>query len=134
MNYPNEQPKQKIFSEDAPQEKITEGASIISAEQTEKINCGTRSEGSGESETSAQSIIGSFIGKEKKRVDKYVAILEEMMFESRQEYSYADDTLEGIYECIKDCGRISDAQIKAINNIRRKPSEANEYGSYEYYK
>lgn len=45
-------------------------------------------------------------------------------------YRYADDTLRSILSHMEETGNISEAQIRAIENIRRKPSTR--YGRRRY--
>lgn len=44
------------------------------------------------------------------------------MIEDSEDFGYADDTLRGILETIESSGAVTDAQIRAVENIRAKPS------------
>lgn len=67
------------------------------------------------------SAIDDFLNKKQELADKYLVIISEMS--NSEEYAYASDTLDGIYDDVADKGRITDAQIQAIENIQAKPSE-----------
>ena len=45
-------------------------------------------------------------------------------------YGYADDTLRSILAHMEDNGDITDGQMRAVENIRRKPSS--KYGRRRY--
>ena len=63
-----------------------------------------------------------FINKKAKRAEKYREIIEEMMCDYSA-YNYAESTLLGILEFIDEEDNITDAQVQAVKNIRKKPSE-----------
>ena len=129
MNYPNEQPKQEVFSTDAQAEATGSRAPSVPNQQAEEVDGGTRGEaGRGESEASVDSVVGSFIGGKKARAEKYLKIIHKMLYDSNGDYDYADNTLEGIAECVEQCGYISDRQVEAVDNIKNKPSQF--YGRY----
>lgn len=44
------------------------------------------------------------------------------MIEDSEDFGYADETLRGILEHIEQTGNVTDAQKRAVENIRAKPS------------
>jgi YesN/AraC family two-component response regulator len=62
-----------------------------------------------------------FLKKNNERADKYHRIIEEMM-SAYAEFHYAQDTLLGIMEYIEKNGSVTDAQVKAVENIRNNPT------------
>lgn len=52
------------------------------------------------------------------------------MIEDSESFGYADETLRGILEVIEQTGAVSLAQIRAVENIRAKPSR--NYGRHNY--
>lgn len=66
-----------------------------------------------------------FLGNNEKKAEKWLKIISDMSTDPA--YEYASDTLDGIYDNVADEGRITDAQIQAVENIKAKPSE-NRYG------
>lgn len=67
------------------------------------------------------SAIDDFLNKNLERAEKWLPIISEMSTDPA--YEYASDTLDSIYDDVADEGRITDAQIQAIENIRNKPSQ-----------
>jgi predicted HTH transcriptional regulator len=50
------------------------------------------------------------------------------MIDDSESFRYAEETLRGILEHIEQTGAVSSAQIRAIENIRSKPTR--KYGRY----
>lgn len=69
--------------------------------------------------------IKQFIDKKSGTAEDYEHIISQMLSEPHL-YGYAQKTLTSIYDFIFENGFISDAQIKAVENIKEKPSK--QYG------
>jgi len=63
--------------------------------------------------------LNNFINKNNERAAEYLKILEDML--NSGNYIYAEHTLASMYGFIEKNGYISDSQITAINNIKKKP-------------
>lgn len=71
-----------------------------------------------------------FLNKKSAPARKYKPILEGML-EDTDSYAYAYETLSGILAYVEDNDEISEAQIRAVEHIRAKPSRA--YGRRRRY-
>jgi fibrillarin-like rRNA methylase len=74
------------------------------------------------------SVIDDFLNKKQETAEKWLPIISDMS--NDESYAYASDTLDGIYDDVCEEGRITDAQIQAVENIRNKPSQ--NYGRRRY--
>lgn len=64
-----------------------------------------------------EDAISQFLNKKAEGADEYALIIESMM-NNPEAYGFAEATLVGIYDFIKENGYISDKQITTINNIK----------------
>ena len=67
-------------------------------------------------------VLEQFLDKKAVRAKQYRKIIESMLgrWES---YGYAETTLIAILDFVQENNHITDAQIQAIENIKRKPSK-----------
>lgn len=114
----NQNEQQKTFSQGQGESSETGRGTTARNKPSEE----SQSRGGGQESSSVQDVTQRFIGKEQSIAKQYLTVIEEMLNESNGAYDYADMTLEGIHECILECGKISERQIEAIKNIRNKPS------------
>ena len=66
-------------------------------------------------------VLDDFIGDSREEVKSYMSTLEDMLSDYDR-YGYAEDTLLGIYTHLESYGKISEGQIRAVENIKSKPS------------
>ena len=66
--------------------------------------------------------ISQFLDKKKGKAVEYKDMIEGMLNDYDNPYSYAEDTLRSILEYIEERGEITEGQIIAINNIHDKPN------------
>ena len=71
---------------------------------------------------SGEDVVGEFLSQRGKRATEYVDIIESMLGQHNA-YSYAEPTLIGILDFIERENCITEAQIRAIENIKSKPSK-----------
>lgn len=74
------------------------------------------------------SAIDDFLKKNEDRAVKWLEVISSMS--NDEAYSYASDFLDSLYDDVADTGRITDAQIQAVENIQNKPSQ--NYGRRRY--
>lgn len=67
-----------------------------------------------------------FINKNSDRAEEYKLIIEDMMGDYSS-YHYAESTLLGILDFIEQNDNITDAQVKAVENIRDNPGKRHGY-------
>ena len=67
------------------------------------------------------SVIDDFLNKGQEKAQEYITIIEDML-NDYDSYHYAEQTLADILQDVEENGRITPRQIKAVENIRRKPS------------
>jgi hypothetical protein len=75
--------------------------------------------------------IHKFLNRNIDKVIEWRKIIEDMLDEPHR-YGYADEMLRSIYAYTEDHGDITEAQMNAIENVRRKPSGS--YGRRNYYR
>lgn len=67
-------------------------------------------------------VLEQFLDKKAVRAKQYRKIIESMLGEWDR-YGYAETTLIAILDFVEENNHITDAQIQAIENIKRKPSK-----------
>lgn len=73
--------------------------------------------------TNMNDVLNQFINKNSERAEEYNDLIEQMLSDYSSGYSYAEDTLVGILSYIEENRSITDAQVEAVENIRKKPSK-----------
>lgn len=63
-----------------------------------------------------------FIAKNSERAEQYEIIISIMLNDDEGRYAYASDTLTDILEYIERNNNITDGQVRAVENIKEKPS------------
>lgn len=67
-------------------------------------------------------VLEQFLNKNSKQAKEYKETIEKML--SRNDaYGYAESTLIGILDFIEENDNITESQIKAVENIKEKPSK-----------
>src|SRR3990167_1160748 len=66
--------------------------------------------------------IDEFLNKNSNKAKEYEEIIEDMLRDGLK-YNYAESTLIGILEFVERENSITDAQIKAVDNIKSKPNK-----------
>jgi methylaspartate ammonia-lyase len=67
-----------------------------------------------------EDVIQNFINKNSDKAMKYRLKIEDMLDSGN--YDYAEDTLAGILDFICNYDKVTEAQIKAVENIYEKPA------------
>lgn len=73
------------------------------------------------------NVLEEFLEHKSEGSEHYLEMVDEMIGSGM--YSYAEQTLVGIYEFIEEHGYITENQKHTINNIKNKPSR---YGRQNY--
>lgn len=68
------------------------------------------------------NLLDEFINKNDSIVERYKEIIEDML-NRYSSYHYAESTLIGIWEYIEKNGQITEAQRRAVDNIKSHPSK-----------